>query len=119
MSEFDLNSIMQQAQMLQEKVKYMQKLQQKLGKVGNSSSMVDLGIASESKGKSFIPSEDRSAGSDYTMLKNSKAYFDKKEGQGSVSRWLIKPGLGEHDPSRTFGGLIPQFGGLGLAFCCS
>ena len=73
----------------------MQKLQQKLGKVGNSSSMVGLGIASESKGKSFIPSEDRSAGSDYTMLKNSKAYFDKKEGQGSVSRWLIKPGLGD------------------------
>ena len=61
----------------------------------NSSSIADV-KASDRKGKSFIPSENRSANSDYTMIQNSKTYFEgSKDGMKGTSRWLIKPGLGD------------------------
>ena len=61
----------------------------------NSSSIADV-KASDRKGKSFIPSENRSANSDYTMIQNSKTYFEgSKDGMKVTSRWLIKPGLGD------------------------
>ena len=75
------------------KAKYMEKLQQKLQGAGVSSSHV---TTSKSKSKSFIPTENRIAGSDYTMLKNSISYFEnKEEAMQGKSRWLIKPGLGD------------------------
>lgn len=69
------------------KTKYMNKIMQRIGTV-NSISASESG---REKGTSFIPSENRKAGSDATMLQ----FSNQLKQDTKPSRWLLKKGMGD------------------------